>query len=59
MQPATSKVTGREFHYEGFSPDVLGAQSEDMALMFEWFACAAFSPGWVFSELHNPGTPAD
>lgn len=23
--------------YEGFPPDVLRAQSEDMALMFEWF----------------------
>src|SRR3989440_7472756 len=32
-----SKVTGREVHYEGFPPDVLRAQSKDMALMFEWF----------------------
>src|SRR3954468_19657406 len=32
-----SKVTGREVHYEGFPPDVLRAQSEDMARMFEWF----------------------
>jgi uncharacterized protein YbjT (DUF2867 family) len=32
-----SKVTGREVHYEGFPPDVLRAQSEDVALMFEWF----------------------
>jgi uncharacterized protein YbjT (DUF2867 family) len=32
-----SKVTGRDVHYEGFPPDVLRAQSEDMALMFEWF----------------------
>ena len=32
-----SKVTGREIHYEGFPPDVLRAQSEDLALMFEWF----------------------
>ena len=32
-----SKVTGREFRYEGFPPAVLRAQSEDMALMFEWF----------------------
>jgi hypothetical protein len=31
-----SKVTGREFRYEGFPPAVR-AQSEDMALMFEWF----------------------
>ena len=32
-----SKVTGREVHYEGFPPDVLRAQSEDLAQMFEWF----------------------
>jgi uncharacterized protein YbjT (DUF2867 family) len=32
-----SKVTGHEVRYEGFPPDVLGAQSEDMARMFEWF----------------------
>ena len=32
-----SKVTGREVHYEGFPPDVLRAQSEEMAVMFEWF----------------------
>jgi uncharacterized protein YbjT (DUF2867 family) len=32
-----SKATGREVHYEGFPPEVLRAQSEDMALMFEWF----------------------
>jgi uncharacterized protein YbjT (DUF2867 family) len=29
-----SKVTGREFRYEGFPPAVLRARSEDMALMF-------------------------
>ena len=32
-----SKVTGRKVNYEGFPPDVLRAQSEDMARMFEWF----------------------
>ena len=32
-----SKLTGREIRYEGFPPEVLRAQSEDMALMFEWF----------------------
>ena len=30
-------MTGREVHYEEFSPDVLRAQREDLALMFEWF----------------------
>ena len=32
-----SEVTSREIRYEGFPPDVLRTQSEDMALMFEWF----------------------
>jgi uncharacterized protein YbjT (DUF2867 family) len=32
-----SKVTGKEFAYEGFPPEALRAQSEDLALMFEWF----------------------
>jgi uncharacterized protein YbjT (DUF2867 family) len=32
-----SKLTGRKVHYEGFPPDVLRSQSEDLALMFEWF----------------------
>ena len=32
-----SKVTGREVHYAGFPPDVLRAQSADLALMFAWF----------------------
>jgi uncharacterized protein YbjT (DUF2867 family) len=38
-----SKVTGRKVHYEGFPPDVLRAQSEDMALMFEWFNRTGYS----------------
>src|SRR5689334_12111570 len=31
------KVMGRAVSYEGFSPDVLRAQNEDLARMFEWF----------------------
>ena len=38
-----SRVTGREVHYEGFPPDVLRAQSEDMALMFEWFDSTGYA----------------
>jgi uncharacterized protein YbjT (DUF2867 family) len=38
-----SKVTGREIHYEGFPRDVLRAQSEDMARMFEWFATTGYA----------------
>src|SRR6266446_2931188 len=32
-----SKVMGRAISYEGFPPDVLRAQNEDVARMFEWF----------------------
>src|SRR6266404_2207771 len=32
-----SKVMDREVRYEGFPPDVLRAQNEDLARMFEWF----------------------
>jgi hypothetical protein len=30
-------VIGREISYEGFSPEYMKEQSEDMALMFQWF----------------------
>ena len=36
-------MTGREIRYEGFPPDVLRAQSEDMALMYEWFASTGYA----------------
>jgi uncharacterized protein YbjT (DUF2867 family) len=38
-----SKVTGREVHYEGLPPEVLRAQSEDMAVMFEWFDTTGYT----------------
>src|SRR6266404_1963185 len=38
-----SKVTGRKIHYEGFPPDVLRAQSEDLARMFEWFDSTGYA----------------
>jgi uncharacterized protein YbjT (DUF2867 family) len=38
-----SKVTGHEVHYEELPPDVLRAQSEDMALMFEWFDSTGYA----------------
>ena len=38
-----SEVTTREIRYEGFPPDVLRAQSEDMALMFEWFDTTGYA----------------
>ena len=38
-----SEATGRNFQYESFSPDALRAQSEDMALMFEWLNDTGYS----------------
>jgi uncharacterized protein YbjT (DUF2867 family) len=38
-----SKVTGREIRYEGFPPEVLRAQSENMARMFGWFDSTGYA----------------
>ncbi len=38
-----SKATGQTLRYEGFPPDVLRAQSEDMVLMFEWFISTGYA----------------
>jgi len=38
-----TKILGKEIKYEGFSPDYLKSQSEDMALMFEWFTDKGYS----------------
>src|SRR5439155_18508422 len=38
-----SKVTGREVHYEAFPPDVLRAQSEDVAMMLEWLDSTGYA----------------
>ncbi len=38
-----AKAAGREIRYEGFPPDFLRAQSEDLALMFEWFERTGYS----------------
>jgi uncharacterized protein YbjT (DUF2867 family) len=38
-----SRATGREIRYEGFPADYLRQDSEDMALMFEWFDRVGYS----------------
>lgn len=38
-----SKTTGRNLQYEGFPPEVLRAQDEDMTLMFEWLNDTGYS----------------
>jgi uncharacterized protein YbjT (DUF2867 family) len=40
-----SKAMAREVHYEGFPPEVVRAQSEDMARMFEWFDSTGYAAG--------------
>ncbi len=32
-----SKVIGKEIRYEGFRPDFVRQQSDDLAIMYEWF----------------------
>jgi len=38
-----SEATGRNIQYESFPPDALRAQSEDTALMYEWFDATGYS----------------
>ncbi len=38
-----SKVTGKEITYKGFPPLALKEQSEDMAIMYEWFDKVGYS----------------
>jgi len=38
-----TKVAGRDIRYEGFLADALRAQSEDLALMYEWFDRVGYS----------------
>lgn len=38
-----SETTGRSLQYQSFPPDALRAQSEDMALMFEWLNDSGYS----------------
>jgi uncharacterized protein YbjT (DUF2867 family) len=52
-----SRVTGREIRYEGFPPEYLQEQSEDMALMFKWFDAHGYVADIQalhrdFSEVH-------
>jgi len=49
-----SKVTGREIRYEGFPPAGLRAQSEDMALMFEWFDSTGYAADIKSLRRHFP-----
>jgi hypothetical protein len=43
MAAILSRVSGREIHYEGFPAEALRAQSEDSALVWEWFDRVGFA----------------
>lgn len=43
MVEVLQQVTGKEFQFEGFSPNVVRENSEDLALMFEWFDKKGYS----------------
>ena len=49
-----SEATGRKIQYEGFPPDVLRAQGEDMALMFEWLNGTGYSADIVGLRQNFP-----
>lgn len=38
-----SRVTGKEIKYEGFDPNFIREQSEDLALMYEWFNADSYT----------------
>lgn len=38
-----TRLLGKEIRFEGFSPDYMKEQSEDMALMFQWFIDKGYS----------------
>lgn len=46
-----SQVTEREIVYQGFPPDALREQSEDLAIMYEWFDKVGYSTD--FKSLHK------
>ena len=52
-----SKASGREIRFESFPPDMLRADSEDMALMFEWFGRTGYSADIKALHLDFPEIP--
>ena len=52
-----SRVTRRDIRFEGFPPDVLRADSKDMALMFEWFDRVGYSADIEALRRQFPDVP--
>ena len=51
--PQYCMFSGNNIRYEGFNPDVLRQQSEDMALMYEWFNKSGYTAN--INELKKYG----
>lgn len=52
-----SRASGREIRYEGFPADYLRADSEDMALMFEWIDKVGYSADLAALRRDFPEVP--
>jgi uncharacterized protein YbjT (DUF2867 family) len=52
-----SRATGRDIRFEGFPPDYLRRDSEDMALMFEWFDGVGYSADIEALRREFPDVP--
>jgi len=52
-----ASATGRAIAFEGFPADALRAQSEDMALMFEWFDRVGYTADIVALRRDFPEVP--
>jgi uncharacterized protein YbjT (DUF2867 family) len=48
-----SAVLGKEIRYEGFSPDYMKEQSEDMALMYQWFIDHGYTADLAALQKYN------
>jgi len=48
-----SAVLDKEIRYEGFSPDYMKEQSEDMALMFQWFIDHGYTADLAALKKYN------
>jgi len=48
-----SELLGKEIRYEGISPDFLRIQSEDIAIMFDWFIDTGYTADLKWSKVHG------
>jgi len=48
-----TEILGKEIRYEGINPDFLREQSEDIAIMFDWFINTGYTANLKWGELHS------